>query len=108
MRNFIRLVIRYPTVVAAVIGLTAVDSRIAHINSATAAFTYLLLVLGVAARCGLRESILASIASMLAYNFFFLPPVGAFTISDPQNWVALFAFLATAITASQLSASARR
>jgi two-component system, OmpR family, sensor histidine kinase KdpD len=108
MRNFIRLVIRYATVVAAVIALTAIDSRIAHINSATAGFTYLLLVLGLAARCGLRESVLASIASMLAYNFFFLPPVGTFTISDPQNWVALFAFLATAITASQLSASARR
>ena len=45
---------------------------------------------------------------MLAYNFFFLPPIGTFTIADPQNWVALFVFLVTAITASQLSSSARR
>ena len=35
----------------------------------------------------------------MVFNFFFLPPVGTFTIADPQNWVALFAFLATALTA---------
>ena len=38
----------------------------------------------------------------------FLPPIGTFTIADPQNWIALFAFLATAVTASELSARARR
>ncbi len=108
MRKVIVLVLRYASVVAAVAALTAIDFRVAHVNSSTAAFTYLLLILGLAARCGLRESAIASVASMLAYNFFFLPPIGTFTISDPQNWVALFAFLATAITASQLSASARR
>lgn len=45
---------------------------------------------------------------MLCFNYFFLPPVRTFTISDPQNWVALFAFLATAIIASQLSNRASR
>jgi two-component system sensor histidine kinase KdpD len=45
---------------------------------------------------------------MLCFNFFFLPPVGTFTIADPQNWVALSAFLVTAIVASQLSAGARK
>ena len=44
---------------------------------------------------------------MLALNFFFLPPVGTFTIADPQNWVALVAFLAAAVIASQLSAAAQ-
>ena len=44
----------------------------------------------------------------LAYNFFFLPPVGTFTISDPQNWVALVAFLTTALIASRLSTEARQ
>ncbi len=85
-----------------------IDYRIVHVNSATAAFTFLLLVLALATRVGLRESIIASVASMLAYNYFFLPPIGTLTVSDPQNWVALFAFLATAITTSQLSSSARR
>jgi two-component system sensor histidine kinase KdpD len=45
---------------------------------------------------------------MLCFNFFFLPPVYTFTIADPQNWVALAAFLATALTAGQLSARAKR
>ena len=44
---------------------------------------------------------------MLALNFFFLPPVGTFTIADPQNWVALFAFLVVAVIASNLSAAAQ-
>ena len=44
---------------------------------------------------------------MLTFNFFFLPPVGTFTIADPQNWIALFAFLVVAVIASNLSAAAQ-
>lgn len=98
---------RFIGVLAGVTALTWIDFRVIHVNSATAAFTFLILILGLATRVNLRESITASLASMLAYNFFFLPPVGTLTIADPQNWVALFAFLATAITASHLSSSAR-
>jgi two-component system, OmpR family, sensor histidine kinase KdpD len=49
-----------------------------------------------------------SVASMLCLNYFFLPPVLSLTIADPQNWMALFVFLVTAITASQLSSVARQ
>ena len=49
-----------------------------------------------------------AVYSTLAFNFFFLPPIGTFTIADPQNWVALFAFLATAVIAGQLSERVRR
>ena len=45
---------------------------------------------------------------MLAFNYFFLPPVGKFTVADPQNWVALLAFLAVAVIASHLSTRARQ
>ena len=48
-----------------------------------------------------------SVAAVLAFNYFFLPPVGAFTIADPQNWAALFVFLAASLIASQLAARAR-
>src|SRR5262249_59602964 len=41
------------------------------------------------------------------FNFFFLPPVGTFTIADPQNWIALFAFLGTSLIASRLSTAAK-
>ncbi len=54
------------------------------------------------------EALLASIAATLAFNFFFLPPIGRLTIADPQNWVALFSFLATSLIASRLSAEAKR
>jgi len=49
-----------------------------------------------------------SVIAALAFNYFFLPPIGTISISDPQNWIALFAFLITAVTASQLSERARR
>ena len=41
-------------------------------------------------------------------QLFFLPPIGTLTIADPQNWIALFAFLTTAVAASELSARAQR
>ena len=44
---------------------------------------------------------------MLAFNFFFLPPLYTFTIADPQNWVALVVFLVVAVIASQLSSAAK-
>jgi two-component system sensor histidine kinase KdpD len=74
---------------------------------ATIALTFLIVVLAVASTYGLGPAIVGSIAGTLCFNFFFIPPVGTFTIQEPQNWVALFAFLITAVIASQLSAAAR-
>jgi two-component system, OmpR family, sensor histidine kinase KdpD len=100
--------LRLIAVLGGVAALAWIDFSLIQVNSATAAFTFLVLVLGLATRTNLKESVTASVASMLAYNFFFLPPTGTLTIADPENWVALFAFLATAITASHLASSARR
>jgi len=82
--------------------------RVLPANSLTVALTLVLAIVGIATRWGLTESIAASIAGVLGLNYFFLPPVGTFTITDPQNWVALAAFLVTAITVSQLSVGVRR
>ena len=79
-----------------------------HVNSTTVALAFLLVILAVATWGSLTEAVLASFAGVLAFNYFFLPPVGTFTITDPQNWVALTAFLVTAVTASNLSATAKR
>jgi two-component system sensor histidine kinase KdpD len=76
-------------------------------NAATVSVTYLLLVLLIAATSRLAVAVVTSIVAMLCLNFFFLPPVGTFTIADPHNWVALFAFLAVSLIASHLSAVAR-
>jgi two-component system sensor histidine kinase KdpD len=77
-------------------------------NNTTVALSYLLAILAIAAGWGLFEAILASLVATLCFNYYFLPPVGTFTIADPQNWVALFAFLVVSIVASQLSEHARR
>ena len=78
-----------------------------HVNPTTVALTLLLYILLLAARMGLRYAVVVSIVATACYNFYFLPPIGTFTIADPQNWLALFAFLATSVTGSRLSQQAR-
>src|SRR5438093_7108612 len=77
-------------------------------NSITIAMTFLLATLGVATAWGLLEAIIASVAGMLCFNFFFLPPIFTFSPADQQNCVALFVFLVTAVVASQLSTSVKQ
>jgi K+-sensing histidine kinase KdpD len=79
-----------------------------HINPTTVALALLLLVLFVATAWGPKPAVLASVLGVVCFNFFFLPPVGTFTIADPEDWVALLAFLITAITVGQLSSHAKR
>ncbi len=78
------------------------------VNQTTVALSFLMAILAVSAAWGMAVSALMSVAAMLAFNYFFLPPVGRFTVADPQNWVALLAFLATAIVGSQLSSRIRK
>jgi two-component system sensor histidine kinase KdpD len=80
---------------------------VVHVNTTTVSLAMLLLVLGFATKWGLREGVFASIVCVFAFNFFFLPPIGTLTIQDPQNWVALTAFLTCAVVTSQLSAKAK-
>ena len=76
-------------------------------NASTVSTTYLLVVLLVAATSRLRVAVITSVTAMLCLNFFFLPPTGTFTISEPQNWIALVAFIAVSLMASRLSAVAQ-
>jgi two-component system sensor histidine kinase KdpD len=68
---------------------------------------FLTAVVSVAVRYGLWPSLLASIAASLCYNFFFLPPVYAFTITDPTNIAAFFFFMLIAILVSNVAARVR-
>ncbi len=108
MNTPVRSTVRLMASVALVGAIIFVYYRIVPVNATTVALTLLLSILGIATKWGLTESVVASIVAMLGFNYFFLPPVGTFTITDPQNWVALLAFLVTAITGSQLSVRARR
>jgi two-component system sensor histidine kinase KdpD len=64
-------------------------------------------VVGVAVRYGLLPSLLATVAASLAYNFFFMPPIYTFTITDPTNIAAFFLFMVIAIVVSNVAARVR-
>ncbi len=98
---------RWLAAAAALAGIVIVYQRWLHVNPTTVALTLLLFILFLAAKWGLRYAVVASIAATACYNYFFLPPVRTFTINDPQNWLALLAFLATAVIASRMSARIR-
>lgn len=92
----------------AIAAATVAYARWLHVSNATTiALTFLLIVLVVASTSKLWIAVVTSLAAMLCLNFFFLPPVGTFTIADLHNWVALFAFLTVSLVASNLSAVAR-
>lgn len=103
-----RAAIRLAGSVALVAAVIFVYHRVVPANSLTVALTLVLAIMGIATWWGFAESIAAAIVGTLGLNYFFLPPIGEFTISDPENWVALAAFLVTAVTASELSVRVRR
>src|ERR1017187_8546626 len=103
-----RLALRLLLALSLVAAITFVFVRLIHVNATSVGFFYLVAILVIATVGGLLEASVSSVVAMLCFNFFFLPPIGTFTIADPQNWVALFAFVTTALTASQLSARLKR
>jgi len=68
---------------------------------------YLFAVLPVAVLFGLAWAIPVSVASMLAFNWFFLPPKHTLRLTDGENWIALAVFLVTAVVVSVLAARSR-
>jgi two-component system, OmpR family, sensor histidine kinase KdpD len=107
LRDIQTHLLRYAFVFAAIGVITAVDFKL-HVNHTTVALMFLVTVLLTSAYWGLRYAVVMAVGATAAFNFFFLPPIGTFTIADPQNWVALFAFLVTALVASNLAERARR
>lgn len=93
--------------VGAIGAVTVALKALPNVSPTTAALALLLSVLAAATLARLRTAIAVSLLAMLALNFFFLPPFGTLTIADPQNWIALFAFLVVAVIASNLSAAAQ-
>jgi two-component system, OmpR family, sensor histidine kinase KdpD len=101
-----------PMPYAATAGIIAVALGVAMVlqqflNVASISLVFLTGILIAAIRFGLLPSLFACVFSVLAYNFFFLPPIYTFTIADPENVVALFFFLIVAVIASNVAAGAR-
>jgi len=94
-------------VLAAVAAATALG-RALGANPTTAGFVFLIAVLGAAVRRGLVAGTIASLAGTVAFNYFFLPPLGTFHIADAENWVALAGFLLASTLTSRLVARERR
>lgn len=105
--TFTRAIVRALACAAALALITTAD-RALNVNPTTAALTFLIAVLFISAYWGLVLAIAMSLACTLAFNYFFLYPTGTFTIADTQNWVALGAFLVTALLAGNLAERARR
>jgi two-component system, OmpR family, sensor histidine kinase KdpD len=97
---------RWAIALAGIAAMTAVG-RLVHLNPTTIALAYLLVVLFTSIWGGLILGVAMSIVATGCYNFFFLPPVGTFTIADPANWIALGTFLVASIVASRLVVMAR-
>jgi len=93
---------------AIIAGITAAFRHLVEVNETTVALIFLLAILAVSALWGLAVAVIMSVVAVLTFNYYFIPPVGSFTVADPKNWVALAAFLVTAILGSQLSSRARK
>ncbi|HVH86778.1 MAG TPA: DUF4118 domain-containing protein [Terriglobales bacterium] len=108
VKALLKRALRFGVAVLIITAITFVYRRVVRVNPTTVALSFLLGVLIVSANWGLTVAVFMSIVAALVFNFFFLPPIGTFTIADTQNWVALFAFLVTAVVASNLSERVRR
>jgi two-component system sensor histidine kinase KdpD len=69
---------------------------------------YTLAVLATAIFWGLGLAVVVAVASMVAFNFLFLPPVHRLTLADGRNWTALAVYVVVAVVASELATRARR
>src|SRR6202044_369171 len=89
--------LRFLAAFALVLGISLVYRRLLIVNPTTVALTFLLAILAVSTVWGIAVSVFMSVVAMLAFNYYFLPPIGRFPIADPQNWIALFAFLVVSV-----------
>ncbi|MBB3695179.1 sensor histidine kinase KdpD [Sphingomonas sp. BK580] len=98
----------YVVTSAMVAAVTAAAGGLKHIlDLGNVALLYLLPVMAAASLFGLRTGLYAGVASTLAYNFFFLPPVGTLSINNPENLISVFVLLGIAIATSQLTSRVR-
>ena len=102
-------IIRYFIAVAVILPVTAFLLLFSEkVNATTVALAFLLVVLFVATFLGRNPALAASVAAVLCFNYYFLHPVGTWTIAEWENLVAWAAFTITAVTAGEISAYARR
>jgi len=107
-QSVLRVLSRFAACAVVLFVVVHLYTAIIHVNPTTVALTFLVFVLIVSALWGLRYALFTAFVATAAFNYYFLPPIGTFTIAGTQNWIALLAFLTTAVIASQLSDRARK
>jgi two-component system sensor histidine kinase KdpD len=103
VKRALRCVVSAGLSILLIIGAT----RVPHVNDTTVALALVLLILGIAMRWGWAEALVTSLAGGIGFDYYFLPPAGL-KLEAPEDWVALGAFMLTAITTGHLSARATR
>ena len=78
------------------------------VNATTVAIALMLIVVLISRFFESVSGVVASFIAAVSLNYFFLPPYRTLVVSDPENWVALFVFLAIAATVGHLSAVSNR
>jgi two-component system sensor histidine kinase KdpD len=112
-RRAVRSRLRVRDTIVLVAGLAATSLIVALLRwlpgvaPVTVGLALLLVVLVTATYGTLWIATTVAIVATAGFNYFFFPPVGTFSIADPQNWVAVVAFLIAAVIASKLSAAAQ-
>jgi two-component system sensor histidine kinase KdpD len=96
------------SIVAVAVVTAAIELLKPYVPVLSLGVLYVFAVLPIAVLYGLPLALVVSVASMLAFNWFHLPPVHTFTLADSENWFALAVYLATAIVVSELAARSRR
>jgi two-component system sensor histidine kinase KdpD len=103
------LLVGIPASVGAVALVSALVSVLEpHVPVLSLGVLYVFAVLPVALFWGTGLAVAVSVASMLAFNYFFLPPRHSFHLRESQNWLALTVYLVTAVVVGVLAARARR
>jgi two-component system sensor histidine kinase KdpD len=93
---------------AVVVVSAAIEGLHPYVPVLSLGVLYVFAVLPIAVGSGLGFAVAVSIASMLAFNWFFLPPTHTLQLRDGSNWLALAVYLVTAVVVSALAARARR
>jgi PAS domain S-box-containing protein len=106
--NLRRRPVRLLIALCGVAVVTFLAHRVIPANEATAGFAYLLLVLAVASTWGLLEAMLCSVLATLAFDYFFVPPIGAFVPTTTEDWIALFTFVVASAVVTHFSTTVKR
>lgn len=75
-----------------------------HVALTTISFMDLLVVFAMALFCGFWPASIVSVIAVASLDYFFTQPLFHFEMTDPQDWVSLMTFEASALLISRLSA----